>query len=437
MTDMRSALFILLICGYASVHADPVRLQNIRIWAAPDNTRIVFDIDSPVEQRMELLTSPDRLVIDLQNTRIDHAPAQPAAKDNFVQEIRSAMRNQDDLRIVLDLKQSVRINSFLLQPNRQYGHRLVVDLTSTATDLPPQTESVKTTSTDLRDVVIAIDAGHGGDDPGAKGPGGVFEKEVVLQISKRLAELINQEKGMKAVLTRQGDYFIPLRKRMELARNQKADLFISIHADAFRDPGVSGSSVYILSERGASSEAARWLAERENASDLIGGVSLDTQDNVLASVLLDLSQTASLEASIDVADRVLSGLKQLGKVHKRSVQSAGFAVLKSPDVPSILVETAYISNPSEEKKLRSSEYQTKLAGALLNGLRGYFTDHALEGTYLASIHKPIRRHTITRGDTLSKIAEQYQVSTKDLRERNGLKSDVIKVGQILDIPTDS
>lgn len=237
---------------------------------------------------------------------------------------------------------------------------------------------------------------------------------------------------MRAVLIREGDYFISLRERMENARKAKADLFISIHADAFRDARVGGSSVYILSERGASSEAARRLAEHENASDLIGGVSLDMEDDVLASVLLDLSQTASLEMSIDVAERVLAGLKSLGKVHKRQVQSAGFAVLKSPDIPSILVETAYISNPREEKKLRDSAYQKQLTGAIMQGLRSYFAEHAPAGTLLASLER--RKHIIARGDTLSTIAQQYRVSMQKLRDHNGLKSDLIQVGQVLSIP---
>ena len=434
---MRIPVFILLMISSALACAEPVQVQSVRIWAAPDNTRVVFDVDGPVKYRMEQLSNPDRLVIDVENSRMNKAPTQPADADKYLKDVRSAMRNQDDLRVVLDLKQPVHSNSFLLQPNRQYGHRLVVDLTGKDDDSDEQQPTATTGPQNLRDVVIAVDAGHGGDDPGARGPNGDYEKDVVLQIAKRLANLINHEKGMKAVLTRQGDYFIPLRKRMEIARAHKADLFISIHADAFRDPGVSGSSVYTLSERGASSEAAKWLADSENASDLIGGVSLDNQDNLLASVLLDLSQTASLEASIDVADRVLAGLKKIGKVHKRSVQSAGFVVLKSPDVPSILIETAYISNPKEEKKLKDTHYQTRLAGAILGGLRSYFQDHALEGTYLASIHKSNRKYKIARGDTLSKIAQQYQVSTEKLREENDLKSDVIQVGQVLEIPGDS
>jgi N-acetylmuramoyl-L-alanine amidase len=433
---MRVICLTVLIFLSLRVIANPVELENVRIWAAPDNTRIVFDVSNRVEHKLEKLADPHRVVLDIQNARLSKAPAQPVASDNYLKEVRSAMRNPDDLRVVLDLKQDVSVKSFLLPPNQQYGHRLVIDLHNANEQEELQTASINRTPGVLRDVVIAIDPGHGGEDPGARGPSGMYEKEIVLQISKRLAEMINQERGMRAVLTREGDYFLPLRRRMQIARQNKADLFVSIHADAFRDPRVSGSSVYILSQRGASSEAARWLAERENASDLIGGVSLDVKnDNMLASVLLDLSQTASLEMSIDVADRVLAGLKSVGKVHKRQVQSAGFAVLKSPDVPSILVETAYISNPEEERKLRDRGYQTQLAGAILQGLRNYFNEYAPEGTLLAK--NVSRKHVITRGDTLSAIAQQYRISMQRLREHNNLQSDVIRVGQVLSIPSDS
>ncbi len=415
--------------------ANPVELENVRIWAAPDNTRIVFDISNRVEHKLEKLSDPHRVVLDIQNARLRNSPAQPIAADKYLKEVRSAMRNPNDLRVVLDLKTDARIKSFLLPPNQQYGHRLVVDLYSADEQQEIQPASINRTPGALREIVLVIDPGHGGEDPGARGPNGMHEKAIVLQISKRLADMINRERGMRAVLTREDDYFLPLRKRMQIARQHKADLFISIHADAFKDPRASGSSVYILSQRGASSEAARWLAERENASDLIGGVNLDVNDNMLASVLLDLSQTASLEMSIDVADRVLAGLKSVGKVHKRQVQSAGFAVLKSPDVPSILVETAYISNPEEERKLRDRNYQEKLAGAILQGLRSYFNEYAPEGTLLATT--VTRKHVITRGDTLSAIAQQYRISMQRLREHNNLKNDVIRVGHVLSIPSDS
>ncbi len=378
---MRILLTNLLLLSSMVATAAPVTIEGIRVWAAPDSTRVVFDISAPVDHNLIKLTAPYRTVIDLKNARLDGKLTQPGNEDKFLQGIRAATRNSDDLRVVLDLKKFVEHKSFQLKPNQHYGHRLVVDLLGTGTEnRSAETDEEVTDSNRLRDVVIALDAGHGGEDPGARGPAGNFEKDVVLKIAKRLYTAINKERGMRAVMIREGDYYMRLRKRIEKARENKADLFISIHADAFRDRRVHGSSVYVLSQKGASSEAARWLAESENASDLIGGVSLDNRGDVLASVLLDLSQTASLEASIDIADRVLQGLKGIGKVHKRTVQSAGFAVLKSPDIPSILVETAFISNPTEEKKLMSKQHQIRMSNAIVHGLRGYFRDFAPEGT---------------------------------------------------------
>jgi N-acetylmuramoyl-L-alanine amidase len=252
---------------------------------------------------------------------------------------------------------------------------------------------------------------------------------VVLAIARQLAELIRKEPGMRPVLIREGDYYIGLRQRMDKARKHNADLFISIHADAFRDHRARGSSVFVLSRRGASSEMARWIAAKENAADLAGGVSLDDKDDVLAGVLLDLSQSASIAASHEVASNMLGELKRIGKTHKSDVQRAGFVVLKSPDIPSILVETAFISNPDEENKLRSRQHQAKLAQAMLSGIRDYFDNHPPPGTLRVA-----RKHTIKRGDTLSDIAAAYQVSLNSLRGFNSLKSDTLRVGDTLRIP---
>ena len=430
---MRSSFGIVIYCLMTLVQAKPVQIQGLRIWAAPDSTRVVFDVSGPVAHELTLLSHPFRAVIDLRHARLSRPLKQPADNDKFLQSIRSG-RHQDDLRVVLDLKKFSQTRSFQLKPNQRYGYRLVVDLSAQETQeaLPARGLSQPAPTQKLRDVVIAIDAGHGGEDPGAQGPKGTYEKHVVLAIAKKLAALINQQRGMQAVLIREGDYYLRLRKRIEKARRHKADLFVSIHADAFRDPRVKGSSVFVLSHRGASSEHARWLAEKENASDLIGGVSLDDKDDVLASVLLDLSLTASLEASIDVGERVLEDMKKVGKLHKKQVESAAFAVLKSPDIPSILIETAYISNPEEEKKLLSQRHQQKIARAIANGLRSYFVRHAPQGTMLAE--RVIHEHRIARGDTLSEIAAQYRVSLHSLRKINGLKSDRIRIGQTLTIP---
>ncbi|MGR8948049.1 MAG: N-acetylmuramoyl-L-alanine amidase [Gammaproteobacteria bacterium] len=283
-----------------------------------------------------------------------------------------------------------------------------------------------------REVVVAIDAGHGGHDVGAIGPKGTYEKNIVLQISRELAAAINKQHGLRAVLTRSKDQYVALRERMRRARQQQADLFISIHADAFKDRRVRGSSVYVLSQHGASSEAARWLAENENAADLVGGVSLYDKDDVVKSVLLDLSQTASIDASIDAADTVLAALKKIGKVHKPTVQHAGFMVLKSPDIPSLLVETAFISNPTEEARLRSRSYQRKLARALTNGIVDYFNDNPLPDTRFAENYR--RQHRVSSGDTLSEIAERYAVSMESIKLANEMSRDRVRTGEILTIP---
>lgn len=428
---MRLIWGLLIFCSSLSLQAGTV-LENVRIWAAPDSTRVVFDISGPVRHRTSMLSDPYRLVVDVENTRLDRDLTQPGVSDKYLQRLRAARRNDNDLRVVLDLKKFSRTRSFQLKPNEKYGNRLVIDIFSTEAEEQARAEAIETEAiaNSMRDVIIAIDAGHGGEDPGASGPKGTYEKDVTLQLARSLADLVNKERGMQAVLTREGDYFLRLRKRITIARQHKADMFLSIHADAFRDSRVHGASVYVLSEEGSSSEHAMWLAERENAADLIGGVKLEDKDDVLASVLLDLSQTASLEASIDIAERILGGLKHIGKLHKPRVEAAGFAVLKSPDIPSVLIETAYISNPNEERNLRSPVHQKKVAGAILKGIRKYFENHAPDGTLLA-----MRKHIIVRGDTLSTIAQQYRVSMQSLRDINGLKGDMVQAGRVLRIPS--
>lgn len=430
---MKKILLAIVLLLTASVSwAGQVDVIGVRMWPAPDNTRLVFDLSGPIEHTLFSLKNPDRIVVDLQNSRLRGDLPAPEGKDNPIKSLRSGTRNQQDLRIVLDADQRLRPKSFVLKPYGDHGHRLVLDLehdqqervVAKSSRTPNAGNSKK-----LRDVVIAIDAGHGGEDPGARGYRGTQEKRVVLAVARKLEALVKREPGMRAVMIRDGDYFIRLRDRINKARQARADIFISIHADAFHNPKASGSSVYTLSRRGATSEAARFLAVSENNSDRIGGVRLDDKDDLLASVLLDLSQTASLEASMDVASNILGGLKQLGKTHKRSVQSANFLVLKSPDIPSVLVETAFISNPEEERKLRTAAYQQHLARAMMKGIRNYFERFPPPGTRLA------RRHTIQRGETLSGIAERYQVNMQTLRATNKLNTDRIHVGQTLRIPT--
>ena len=433
-------LFLLLMIALvfvpvAAVHAAALHVQGARLWAAPDSTRVVFDISGPVEHRLFTLKNPNRLVIDLSNAVLDDKLKQTLTRGGVVKQLRSGSRNKKDLRLVLDLKGPVKPRSFVLKPNEQYGHRLVIDLfgADAAGKSVPKKVKASSKPKQFRDLVIAIDAGHGGEDSGARGRKGTREKDVVLAIARRLAALVEKEPGMKPVLIRDGDYYVGLRKRIEKARKVRADLLISIHADAFRDRRVQGSSVYVISRRGASSEMARWLAARENAADLVGGVSLDDKDDLLAEVLLDLAQSATLEVSNQVADNVLAEMQHVGKMHKKRVQRAGFVVLKSPDIPSLLVETAFISNSREEKRLRSSKHQQRVAGAIMNGVRSYFVANPPVGTRLAKADS--RKHVIRRGDTLSHIAQRYGVSMTTLRVRNQLRDDRLLVGKVLKIPS--
>ena len=418
--------------------AGQAAVKNVRMWPAPDHTRIVFDVNGPLEHTLFVLNNPARVVVDLRDTALTVKVDRPTDADELLEGIRHASRNHRDLRVVFDLRKPVRPRSFLLKPNKQYGYRLVVDLYDKGDAGKSLKKSIKRSAppspSKLRDLIIAIDAGHGGEDPGTIGRKGTREKDVVLAIAKELSQQIKNAPGMRPVMVRRGDYYVGLRRRMKIAREHRADLFLSIHADSFKDPRVRGSSVYVLSRNGASSEAARWLAEQENAADLVGGVSLDDKDDLLASVLLDLSQTATLSASTDVGTNVLKQLGTTGKTHKRRVQRAGFMVLKSPDIPSILVETAFLSNPSEEKRLRNRAQQRKIAKAMVAGVKTYFKYNAPPGTRLAARSVP-RSHTIARGDTLGAIAGQYGVSLKDLRRANAIKGSNIKIGQTLEIPS--
>ena len=351
------ALCIALLAMPAAMAGQP-QIQGVRMWAGPDHTRVVLDLDQPIEHTVFTLSGPDRVVVDLKNGSFDKKLESIPDGKGYVKGIRSARRKNGDLRIVLDLTRAVTPKSFHVRPNEQYGHRLVIDLD--APNIRKAVVKVEPNTGNGRDVLIAVDAGHGGEDPGAIGRKGVREKDVVLAIARKLATQINRQPGMRAYLTRDGDYFVPLRTRMEKARRQSADFFVSVHADASRNRSVNGSSVYALSQRGAVDEAAKRLAQRENASDLIGGVSLSDKDDVLASVLLDLSQNAAISASLRAGVMVIGQLDDIGNARKSRVMQAPFAVLKSPDIPSILVETAFISNPKEERRLRDSNYQAKL-----------------------------------------------------------------------------
>ncbi|HCP54749.1 N-acetylmuramoyl-L-alanine amidase [Pseudomonas marincola] len=441
-------------------------VRSVRLWRAPDNTRLVFDLSGPVKHSVFTLTAPNRIVIDINGAKLATNFKSLALKGTPITSVRSAQRSADDLRVVIDLSTVVTPKSFTLAPNQQYGDRLVVDLFDQGADTPSALPSTQVASTPTvpvtptqappkivpapsgkRDIVIAIDAGHGGEDPGALSPvKGKVEKQVTLMIAKELQRQINAEKGFRGELVRTGDYFIPLRRRTEIARKKGADLFVSIHADAAPRRSAFGASVYALSDRGATSETARWLADAENQSDLIGGagnVSLDDKDRMLAGVLLDLSMTASLSSSLNVGQKVLSNIGQITPLHKRRVEQAGFMVLKSPDIPSILVETGFISNPNEANKLFSSKHQQSLARSITSGVKQFFQQNPPPGSYIAwqrdngKIAPSAREHRVSSGESLAMIAERYQISLAALKSANSLSSNVIKVGQTLHIPATS
>ena len=387
---------VLAACLSATLTAEAVSVRSLRYSNFNEKVRVVFDLQAPVQHQVFQLENPQRLVIDLSRAKSSVVLPQPPIANAVIRQVRSGVRDKKNLRVVFDLKTAVDVSSFSLKPNKTHGYRLVVDVVQKGLGVAEPVKSIastkpviikkikaKTLPTGIRDIVIAIDAGHGGKDPGARGKRGTREKDVVLAIAKKLAWLVNQEPGMRAVMTRNRDHYLKLRERLKKARNAKADLFVSIHADAFDDARVRGSSVYTLSMGAASSEAARMLADKENAAVLGTGVTLNDKDDLLASVLMDLSVTATREASQEVARRVLTHVKKVGKLHKRDVQKAGFVVLKAPDIPSILVETAFISNPVEEKNLASSAHQNRIANGIFKGIHDYFDMRPPPGTRLA------------------------------------------------------
>jgi len=384
-------VFACIVAGSGPVVAAEIR--DIRIATTDTGTRVVLDLSGPARHKAFLLDDPGRVVLDVSKSTL--RSDLPAA-EGPITAVRSGKLPEHGVRLVFEVKGNVTLQTSTLAPSADAGHRLVLDIvapgsTKAATPAAPVApiaiRPAHAPSDTGRDIIIAVDAGHGGVDPGASGRRGTREKDVVLEIAKALAARINQEPGMKAVLTRDGDYFITLRERNVRARRAKADLFVSIHADSIANPDVSGSSVYVLSDRGATSEAARWLAERENAADLKGGVKLDDKDPVLQGVLLDLSQTASISASMTAAEQVLSSLDRIGEVRKPRVQQAGFVVLKSPDIPSMLVETAFISNKEDERKLAQPAHRVKLANAIFVGIERYFQGNAPDGTRLAAARR--------------------------------------------------
>ncbi|MEO8809092.1 MAG: N-acetylmuramoyl-L-alanine amidase [Rhodanobacter sp.] len=462
--------------------AAAAELKGARVWAGPEYTRVVFDANGPLQYKID--QKGGQIVVDLSDSQATADFSAPAAQGLY--RGMSQARSGTHLLLTANVDPSSRLKSFVLAPAGDESYRLVLDfypdhdktadhaVSVTPTPLPTfsnpthsrrvAAEQAAAMLNGQRSVVVAIDAGHGGKDQGAHGPGGTLEKNVTLAVARELAAEINRQPGMKAVLTRKGDYFVPLKQRYEIARENNADLFVSIHADSFTRDDAKGSSVWVLSPRGKTSMAARWLADGQNRADLIGGISLDDKDDGLAKVLLDLQQGWAMQASDEVAGNVLKALGKLGPTHRGYVERANFVVLRSPDVPSILVETAFISNPLEERKLRDPSHQKLLAEAVMAGVKNYFQSTPPLGTWFAA--QAARRndtrqasisgsapgvgnllattdkspassdmHKVGRGESLGSIARQYGVSVGALKSANQMNSNTVRAGVVLTIPS--
>ena len=486
----RRLIYLLILClGFQSVFA--ARISGFSTEVLLNGSRVEFDLTRTVGYRIFTLSHPDRVVIDLKNVTRGIVIPENRLAGTVLKDVRTAHRNKADYRIVLDLKYKVKVRAHLLTLDHSRA-RLIVSLIDPSHSLSELLVPIKNTSKQIQSkstqaasqhekasllvsatknqsmsnvpagsngklkgssltpiafkvhqrspqVVVVIDPGHGGKDPGATGPRGLHEKHIVLRIAKKMYQLVNQQPGFKAYLTRSGDYYLTLRQRLAVARKDKADMFIAVHADAFHRRDARGASVFALSEKGATSEAARWIARRENASELMGGVDLADKSNMLKSVLIDLSQNATVRASLTIGEDIIRSLAKFATLHHNKVEQAAFVVLKSPDIPSLLVETGFISNPYEERRLNSDPYQWKLAKALKSGIVRYFNLHPPRGTWLAEQKEKAaaRRYTVRSGDSLGGLALRFHTTVRSIKKLNHLQVASLPVGQVLLMPTTS
>ena len=433
------SIFCIWFMAY-SVHAAQNNIDGLRIWPSPDNTRVVLDMSSKPEFTYFSLKNPHRLVIDLANTKDDATLSSTTKPGDLVKKIRySTPKNKHSARIVIELNRAASASLFAMEPTKPYGHRLVVDLTDSAPSSKPSVVIDESSSHRDRDIIVAIDAGHGGEDPGSIGPSGTYEKHITLSIAKKLEAMINAERGMRAIMTRKGDYYISVNKRPEIARKQKADLLISIHADAFTQPQPKGGSVWVLSMRRADTELGRWMEKSERHSQLLGGaaevISDKSSERYLAETILGLSMDHSMATSFNLGNTVIEEMKKITSLHKKTPQAASLAVLTSPDIPSILVEVGFISNPQEEKNLNWSKHREKLAKAMFNATKRYFKQTPPDGTLWASEKSHNRTHRVRSGESLSLLAQRYNVNVNSIKAANNLNSDVVRIGQVLTIPS--
>lgn len=432
------ACFALLIVSYCANAVN--KIDGVRIWPSPTNTRVVLDMKDQPEYSYFTLSNPERLVIDLANTAGDINFSQFSNSSDLVKKVRhSAPKDKDSVRVVLDLSKKVTAEIFALPPTPPYNNRLVIDLSDFASNTQTVVLNSQSSNRD-RDIIIALDAGHGGEDPGSVGRAGTFEKNITLSIANKLATRIDQENGMRAVMIRTGDYYISPNQRPELARKNKADLLISIHADAFTTPQPSGASVWVLSMGRANSELGRWMERTERHSELLGGAAEVIQNTAselyLAQALLDMSMDHSLTSSYDISKNVISHLRKVTKLHKKTPQAASLAVLTSPDIPSILVETGFISNPTEEKNLNWEAYRERLAEAIFLAVKQHFRKLPPDGTLWANNARLEKRtHKVRSGESLSLLAQRYNVQISEIKQANNLNTDTVRIGQVLTIPS--
>lgn len=426
-------LFIISLNLFLSQAYASNKIEGIRVWPAPDKTRVVFDLSAKPQFKYFSLSNPQRLVIDFADSSSSVQLASLLKDDKRIKKIRSSgTKSNGSTRIVLELADKYQLSLFPLAPAGTYGDRLVIDLY----DNSIKEQTVKSEPTvSKRDIVVAVVAGHGGEDPGSIGSRGTYEKHVTLKIAKRLEKLINKRAGLKAVMIRTGDYYVNHNRKIELARKNKADLLISIHADAFTSSQPNGASVLVQSTRRANSEFTRWIANRQKESELLGGAGetiKKTKDKNLAFTLADMKKEHTMGSSYTFAEHVIKRLKKVTKMHKSKPEGLSLAVLKSSDIPSVLIETGFISNPQEERNLNNPKHQQKLAQAIYTAIDTYFSKNPPDGSLYATTR--LHQHKIRSGESLSIIAQRYKVSVSRLKNKNNLKSNVIKVGQILTIP---
>lgn len=431
--------WIVVTFSFISVNAfaDTNQIEGVRIWPSPNSTRVVIDLKDVPQYTYFTLENPQRLVIDLKQTKKSFDLSTLKNQSNLVRRVRSSKpKGNQSTRLVLDLNKKLTTQLFALPPTPPYKNRLVIDLT----DPDGTAVVVKDVKTDnrARDFIVAIDAGHGGEDPGSIGSAGSYEKNITLSIAKHLQRLVDSEVGMRAVMIRSGDYYVTPNRRPEIARQSKADLLISIHADAFTTPQPHGASIWTQSVRRANSELGRWMEQTERHSELLGGAAEVIQDTTneryLAQALLDMSMDHSLATSFELGKEMVAQMKQITRMHKKTPQSASLAVLTAPDIPSILVETGFISNPREEKNLNWDKHRKKLAKAIFTATKRFFQKSPPDGTLWAKIRQETRTHRVRRGDSLSLLAQRYNVKVSDIKSANSLTNDTVRVGQVLSIP---